>query len=155
MKSTLAFVTIVAAALLPARAADPLGSMRFLVGNWNCTYDAGKTKATYKGTFAYELGDNWLRESDSWTGGGGDFGYFTYEPKRRGWTAVIFENERTTTIFRANGNDPNRIEYRSVYPDATMSEVFERTSPVRYVLHFTQNAGGTKIHSTDVCVKTK
>ena len=154
MKSSIAAVVLVALTLAPARAADPLSSMRFLVGNWMCTYDTGKTKVTYKATFAYELGANWLRESDSWTGGGGDFGYFTYEPKRRSWTAVVFENERTTTIFRADGANPNRIEYRSVYPDATMSELFERTSPVRYVLHFTQHAGGKTIHSTDVCVKS-
>jgi opacity protein-like surface antigen len=149
--ATVAFAVIAAT---PAAASDPLSSLRFMVGTWNCTYNAGKTHVTYRATFAYDLGNNWMRESDSWTGGGGDLGMFTYEPQRHNWTAVVMENERTTTIFRAKGSNASYILYRSVYPDSSMTDLFERTSPTRYTLHFTQNAGGKTMKSNDVCVKT-
>jgi hypothetical protein len=151
-----AFSAMLAAALvgaLPARAADPLASLRFLVGTWSCSYQAGKTVAVYKATFAYDMNGNWIRERDAWKGGGADLGMLTYAAKS-GWTFVVLEPERTTTIFRATGIDANHLVYRSVLPDASMTEVFDRVSPVRYTLHFTQMAGGKATSSVDICVKT-
>jgi len=139
-------------ASLPAGAADPLASLRFLVGTWQCTYEMGKTHATYKAAFAYDMNDNWVRESDSFSGGG-DQGMFTYEPKR-GWTAVVLGQDRTTTIFRASGSNPNRIIYHSVYGYPGATEVFDRVSPARFTVHFTQTEGGKTTSSTDTCVKT-
>lgn len=136
-----------------APASDPLASLRFLVGTWNCTYRASTVHVTYKATFSYDMNGNWMRERDSWTGGGGDEGMFTYEPKRHGWTAVILEQDRTATVFRAAGSNPDRVVYRSIYPDASMTDIFDRTSPARYTLHFTQTAGRKAIKSTDTCVK--
>ncbi len=144
-----AFVALLAA---PATANDPLSSLRFLVGTWNCTYEAGKTKVTYKATFSYDMNDNWIRESDSWKGGGNDLGMFTFE--NGGWTTVVLEPNRSTTLFRASGKNPNHIVYRSVYPHAGMTDVFDRVSPTRYTLHFKQTAGGKTVESNDVCVKT-
>jgi hypothetical protein len=143
-----------AVSLRPASAADPLASLRYLVGSWKCTYDAGKVRATYAAAFAYDMSGNWMRERDSWAGGGGDLGMFTYEPKRNSWTAVFLEQDRSTTIFRASGPNANHIVYRSVYPDASMTEIFDRTSPTRYTLQFTQSTGGKTTKSADTCVKT-
>jgi hypothetical protein len=150
----------IAAALLslgviasPARAADPLSSLHFLVGTWSCSYAAGTTRGRYTAAFSYDMAGNWLREQDSWTGGGGDLGMFTYE-RGRGWTVVILEQDRTTTIMRATGDNPSYIVYRSVYPDASMTDVFDRTSPTRYTLNFTQSANGKMVKSIDICVKS-
>ena len=154
MKPLAAFLVVVAAIAAPAPAADPLSSLRFLVGTWKCTYQAGKAPVYYKATYAYDLSGNWLRESDSWTGGGSDLGMITYEPKARSWTAVAMEDDRTTTIFRATSGSPNRIAYRSVYPTTTMTDLFEWISPSRYTLHFSETAGGRTVKSVDVCVKT-
>jgi hypothetical protein len=140
-------------AMPAARAAEPLSGLRFLAGTWNCSYDTGKTRITYRATFAYEMGDNWLRESDSWPGGGGDLGMFTYE-RNRGWTAVVLESDRHTVIMRATGSDPNHIVYRSDYPDASMTDVFDRISATRFTLHFTQIGNGKAMKSHDICVKT-
>jgi hypothetical protein len=153
MKFFAAILLLVALNAAPAAAKDPLSSLRFLVGTWKCSYHAGKAHAYYKATYSYDLGGNWLRESDSWAGGGSDLGMITYEPKTLGWTAVVLEEDRTTTLFRAPASSPNRIVYRSIYPSTAMTDVFERESPTRYTLHFTQNAGGKTIESTDVCVK--
>jgi hypothetical protein len=154
MKSYIAFLLLVALNGAPAAAKDPLSSLHFLVGTWKCTYQAGKTHLYYKATYSYDLGGDWLRENDSWAGGGSDLGMITYEPKTHGWTAVVLEQDRGTTIFRAPGSNPNRVAYRSVYPTTTMTDVFERGSPTRYTLRFTQNAGGKTMKSTDLCVKT-
>jgi hypothetical protein len=153
MRVLVAILALTAFGVAPAAASDPLSSLRFLVGTWNCTYEAGKTHVTYKAVFAYDLSNNWMRESDSWTGGGGDMGMFTYEPKRHGWTAVVVENQRTTTVFRSNGGNANHIVYHSVYPNASMTDVFDRTSPTRYTIHFTQSVGSKAMKSTDVCAK--
>lgn len=150
---------IVASAMLVAgtlgatpAASDPMPSLRFLVGNWSCTYRAGKAGVTYAAVFSYDMGGNWLRERDSWRGGGSDEGLFTYDRRLRTWTAVIVENERSAVIFRGNG-DPAHITYRSIYPDTTMSETFDRHSTNQYTLHFSRTAGGKTMKSVDVCVK--
>lgn len=137
----------------PAVAKDPLSSLRFLVGSWNCTYQAGKTRVYYKATYSYDLRDNWVRESDTWTGGGTDLGMITYSPKERGWTSVAMEPERNAFVFHGAGDNPNYIVYRSVYPTTELTDIFDRTSPTRYLLHFTQRSGGRTMKSTDVCVK--
>ena len=54
---------------------------------------------------------------------------FTYEPKRHSWTEVIVEPERTATVFRGAGSNPNHVVYRSIYPDASMTDIFDRKSP--------------------------
>jgi hypothetical protein len=154
MKLIVTVLFLAAFGIAPAAASDPLSSLRFLVGRWNCTYSAGKVHVAYAATFSYDMGGNWLRESDSSTGGGAGLGMFTYEPKRHGWTAVVLENDRSTTVFRAPGSNPNHIVYHSVYPDASMTDVFDRASPTRYTLQFSQITGGKTMKSTDTCVKT-
>jgi hypothetical protein len=139
-------------ALAPAVAADPLATLRYQIGTWTCTYQLGSQRAAYKASFSYALGNNWMREQDSWAGGS-DEDLFTYDPKTRSWTAIVVENERATVVFRANGDNPNHIVYRSVYPDASATDVFDRVSPATYTLHFTQSRNGKTTKSVDTCVK--
>jgi hypothetical protein len=153
MRFVLGCIFLGVAALAPASANDPLSSLRYLVGAWNCTYHAGATRVSYKALFSYDMGGNWVRERDSWAGGGNDLGMFTYEPKRHGWTAVVIEPERSTVVFRASGDNPNHIVYRSLYPDTSMTEIFVRDSPTRYTLQFTQISTGKTTKSNDLCVK--
>jgi hypothetical protein len=135
----------------PAAAADPLASLRFLVGTWQCTYQMGKTRLMYKAAFAYDMNDNWMSERDSGSAGSA-LGMFTYQPKE-GWTAVILDQERGTTIFRASGSNPNHIVYHGSYQGTNATEVFDRVTPARYTVHFTQTEGGKTTSSTDTCVK--
>jgi|SRR5579871_3914235 len=137
-----------------ASASDPLSSMRFLVGSWNCSYQAGKTRVNYKATYAYDVGNNWLRENDSWTHGGSDLGMITYEPKARQWIAVVMDGERSTVVFHASGSNENHLVYRSAYPNSKLTNVFDRNSATRYTLHFSGSLGGKSVKSTDVCTKT-
>jgi hypothetical protein len=141
--------------LLAATAAPSgqVAALHYLVGDWTCTYDMGTTHMTYASTYAYYLGGNWMRQRTKWPGGGGDEETVTYDPKRNLWTAVVLEGEGTTTIFTATGSDPNHLTYHSVYPDASMTEKFDRISVTKYTLHFKQNAGGKIVRSVDLCVK--
>ena len=154
MKRSITLLLMIALSAAAAQAADPLASLHFLIGNWNCSYRAGKTHVDYKATFSSDLGGNWLRENDSWAHGGSDLGMITYQPARHGWTSVIVEPERSSFVFLAKGNDANHIVYHSVYPNATATDVFDRQSPTRYTLHFTQSGGGKTMESADVCVKS-
>ena len=153
MKRVVWLLLFAAGVTAPAQAADPLTSLRSMVGTWNCSYDSGKAKAMYRAVFSYAMAENSLRESDSWVHGGSDESLFTYEPKRNAWTAIVAEPDRSTTIFRGPGADPNHIIYRSILPDASMIDVFDRMSPARYTLHFTQTVDGKSTSSVDTCVK--
>lgn len=150
--TTVLTVAALLASPAPAPASDPLASLRYLAGTWNCTYNAGKTRIAYQAKFAYDLSSNWVRESDTSKVGSG-LGMLTYDPKRPGWTMVVVQQDRTSVVFHGAGANPNQITYRSIYPDKSMTDVFERLSPVRYSLHFTQVSSGKTIKSTDICTK--
>lgn len=132
---------------------DPMTSLRFLVGTWNCTYHQGSTRVTYKATFEYALAGNWLRERDESRGGFGDEGLITYQPKQQAWIVVVAGNDRSATLFKGTG-PPAHVVYRSTYPDASMSEHIDHTSPTQYTVHFSQTVKGKTITSNDVCTRS-
>ena len=138
----------------PAKASDPLASLSYLVGSWNCTYNAGTQHVKYTAQYAYVMGNNWMRESDEWAGGGGsDVGLTTYEPKTNSWTEIVAENERSTTVFRAKGSDGGHRVYHGVYPNALFTLTFDRVSDSKYMLHFHGTYGGKMMTSYDTCAK--
>ena len=152
-KILLAIACVALFCAAPARAADPLASLSYLVGTWSCTYNAGGRHMVYTATYAYVMGNNWLRERDAWTGGGSDVGLFTYEPKGNTWTEIVAENERSTTLFRAKGSDSAHRTYRSAYPSTLMTLTFDRLSNEKYTLHFNGTYEGKAMTSYDVCTK--
>lgn len=132
---------------------DPMTSLRFLVGNWTCTYHQGPARLTYKATFEYALGGNWLRERDSSSAGFGGEGLLTYQPKQHAWIVVVVVSDRSATLFKGTG-PPAHVLYRSVYPDASMTEHIDHTSPTQYTVHFSQTAKGKTITSNDICTRS-
>ena len=142
--------SLVLAVALPATAA-PLAGLHYLVGSWNCTYRGGAARFAYDATYAYEPDGHTLRESASWTGGS-DEELLAYDARRGGWTAVVLD-QGAATILRATGSDPNHIAYRSVYPDASIAETFDRISATEYMLHATVRSGGKTITSVDTCMR--
>ncbi|HTV93311.1 MAG TPA: hypothetical protein VMG98_11380 [Verrucomicrobiae bacterium] len=124
----------------------------YLVGTWNCTYHAGATRMAYHATYAYDRDGHTLRETASWAGGG-DEELLGYDAPHRVWTAVVFEDQGATTIMHASGSSPNRIAYRSTYPDKSIAVTFERISATEYTLRATVRAGGKTIASVDTCTK--
>jgi hypothetical protein len=141
----------VLAAELPATA-TPLAGMHYLVGTWNCTYRAGAVRLAYDNTYTYDRHGHALRQIASWVGGS-DEELLAYDPQRGGWTAVVLDDQGTATIMRGTGSDPNHITYRSVYPDASIAETFERISATEYTLHATVRMGGKTITSVDTCLR--
>ena len=140
------------AAALPATA-SPLAGLRYLVGTWNCTYRAGAVRFAYDDTYAYDRDGHTLRQVASWAGGG-DEELLAYDVKR-GWTAVVFDDQGTATILRATGSDPKHIAYHSVYPDASIAVTFDRVSATEYTLHATVRSGGKTITSVDTCLRAQ
>jgi hypothetical protein len=143
--------SLVLAAALPATAA-PLAGLHYLVGTWNCTYRAGAVRLAYDATYAYDRNGHALREIASWAGGS-DEELLAYDARRCGWTAVVLDDQGTATIMRATCGDPNRIAYRSVYPDASIAVTFDRISATEYTLHGTVRSGGKTITSVDTCLR--
>jgi hypothetical protein len=145
--------SLVLAAALPAPASS-LAGLHYLVGTWNCTYRAGAVRFGYSATYVYDRDGHTLRQTASWAGGG-DEELLAYNTQRRGWTAVVFDDQGGATIMRAAGSDPNHIAYRSVYPDASIAVTFDRVSATEYTLHGTVRAGGKTINSVDTCVRAR
>ena len=75
---------LVTLGVAPASAGDPLSSLRFLVGTWNCTYQMGKASVSYHATYAYDMKDNWMSERDAVKGGGADRGCLPTIPSAAG-----------------------------------------------------------------------
>jgi len=145
----LASLMLAAALSAPA---TPIAGLNYLVGTWNCTYRAGAAPFTYNATYAYDRDGHTLRETASWTGGG-DEELFAYDA-HHGWTGVVFEDQGATTVMHGTGSDPNRISYRSVYPDASIAETFDHISATEYTLHATVRAVGKTTTSVDTCLRS-
>lgn len=136
-----------------AGATDPMTSLRYLAGTWSCDYQAGSQSVKYKAVFANSMSGNWIQERDSGPGGVTGEASVTFDPKARTWITVVLGSDRSTTIFAGKSNNANHIVYRSGYPDATMTDVFDRVSPVKYTLHFSQTVRGKTTTSVDTCTK--
>lgn len=146
--------TALLAALGAAPAGDRIASLHYLVGSWTCTYEVkGAPTGTYAARYNYDLDGSWLRETDSWTGGGGDFGFFTYDPKAHEWTSTVVDSGRGTTVFRARDDGTDRKAWHSVYPDTSMSLTLNKVSPTEYTLSFAQTVNGKTNVSFDRCKK--
>lgn len=141
----------VLAAALPATAA-PLAGLHYLVGSWNCTYRAGTVSLAYAATYAYESDGHMLRQTAS-SPSYSDEELLAYDAQHHGWSAVILDDQGNATIMRATGSDPNHIAYRSVYPDASIAETFDRMSSTEYTLHATVRSGGKSTASVDTCLR--
>ena len=122
------------------------------VGKWNCTFHSGSQRLSFTATFAYTLGNNWMREIDSWPGGG-DEGMYTYDASTRTWTSVVLDSGRGTTIFQAKETGTSTLVYHSVYPDTTMRLTIDRTSSKEYLVHFKQSKHGTVVQTNDTCAR--
>jgi hypothetical protein len=133
--------------------ANPIARLHYLVGAWNCTYRAGSVRMPYHTTYAYDGGGTTLRQIASF-GNDGDEQLFAYDEHRGGWTVVVLDSHGNATIMHANGSDPNHIVYRSVYPDATIADTFDRVSATSYTLHARFQMGGKNINSVDTCSRT-
>jgi hypothetical protein len=124
----------------------------FIAGAWSCSSDFGGQQKTYVARWDYAPGNAWLRETDTWTGGG-DVLMLTYVPQNRQWRAVITADDGSITVFEAPGTSTAHIAYRSAYPDATMTETFDRISTNKYATHFVQFVNKKTIRATDTCTR--
>ena len=112
-------------AATPTRTADPLQLMSFMTGTWTCSSTSNGKTQTYTAHWGFALRNTWLRQTDTWQGGG-DEAMMTYVPRNREWRWVATESDGGITIFRAPDTGMAHIVYRSVYPDKTMSETYDR-----------------------------
>lgn len=144
-----AALTLVAAAPAPS---SPLSALQYLVGNWNCTYQAGAMHMSYSSTYAFDRDGNTLRQVTSW-GSGGDEELIGYDAQHQSWTAIVLDDHGGATVMRGAGSDPNHIAYHSVYPDASIAPTFDRVSDTKYTTHATVQMNGKTINSVDTCVR--
>ena len=143
---------LVLAAVLPVTA-TPLTGLHYLVGRWDCTYRAGAQHLAYVATYTDDSNGRILREIASSTSFS-DEELLTYDAHRKGWTAVVIDDQGNATVMRATGKDPTHIAYRSAYPDASVTVTFARVSATKYTLHGAVRMGSKTINSVDTCVRS-
>jgi hypothetical protein len=136
-----------------AAPSSPLGDLQFLIGTWRCSYASGSQHGVYTASYAPALNGSGLLQTDSWNGGGGDAAIYSYQAATRRVNVTVVEENGETTVFLGTPAG-GRIAYRSVYPDSTAKETFERVTGSEYTLGFTQTQHGKTIASKDVCVRT-
>lgn len=145
---------LTAAASPPIRTLNPMTTLSYLVGDWTCTVHSGGKSETYHARFSYTAGNTWMQETDTWTNGGDQL-VFTYIPGKRVWRAVVSEYNGNVTVFEAPDTGLSHVAYRSVYPDATMQDTFDRVSTTRFTMHFRQQTAHGINTGNDNCVKAK
>ncbi len=134
-------------------ASDPLSRLDSLVGKWTCTYHVGSQASSFAASFAFTQNKNWLRETDTWPGGG-DEGLLTYVPATRTWTTLVADSGRGTTVFEAKDSGTSTLVYHSVYPNsASMTVTYHFVNAKRYDVHAVIG-GAHPSTSSDVCTKT-
>jgi hypothetical protein len=136
----------------PAGAPDPMSRLDGLVGKWTCTFASGAQKSTYSASFEFTQHGNWLRETDTWPGGG-DEGLITYVPSTHLWTTVVADSGRGTTVFQAKETGSPTLVYHSLYPNNGMTVTYHYLSATRFDAHAVI-AGAHPVTSSDVCTKT-
>ena len=142
---------VVASAATPSN--DRLTSLNYLLGTWTCSYHAlGAPVSSYSATYSYDVSGNWLKEVDTFSGGG-DVGFYTYDRKNRVWSFVVVDSSRATTIFRAADDGTDRHLWHSIYPDTSMTERTDKDSATQYSIHFMQTTKGKTTTSWDACKK--
>ena len=150
MKLLCAFI-LVALASVHAASADRMSALSYLVGTWNCTYSTGGHSSPYTATYEYVMDRNWMRERDVWSGGSVD-NFLTYDAQKGAWRVAIMRNDRTMQVFVAPDTGTH-LAYRSVYPDASQTSVFDKLSATHYTQTF-QNTSPEKVMSfSDDCRK--
>ena len=148
MKSLVLAGAFFAAFAQRAVAADDLTALRYLVGDWQCTYHTGAQAQTFDASFAFAQNGNWLRETDTWKGGG-DQGFITLDTGRHQWTEVVVDSGRGSTILRGADTGAMKLDLRSVFPDSRLHTVISKVDAT----HFTVAATQAGVSSNDVCVK--
>ena len=135
-----------------ATASDDLAGLRYLVGDWRCTYHMAGQAQTFDTSFAFAQSGNWLRETDTWKGGG-DQGFITVDATRHQWTEVVVDSGRGTTVLRGPDAGTTKLDLRSVFPDTHLHTVMTRLDSRHFSVAATQAGASGTIASNDMCVK--
>ena len=154
MLRRLSVLLLYAAALgaAPTRVADPMKLLGWMPGTWTCSAAIGGRHEVYTAVFSYAMNGAWIRERDTWAAGGDEL-LLTYVAAKHVWRAVVTESNGSVTVFEAPDTGLAHIAYRSIYPNASMRDTFDRVSFKEYRMHFEQRTGGKLVRGSDVCTK--
>lgn len=148
----LALATLLCAGAVPMRTADPIALMNYLPGTWQCTTNYGGHMLAYRANYSYDQNGAWLTALDT-SSMGTDRLLLSYDKTKRRFRAVATESDGSVTVFEAPGSSLAHIEYRSVFPDRSMQETFDRISRTHYTTNFRQYTPKGNVSVTDDCRK--
>jgi len=149
----LALIAFATLGIRQSAAADRLQALSYLVGSWHCTYRVGATVQSYGAVFAFTQGGNWLHETDTWSGGG-DEGYYTFDPTHHLWTVDVLDSGRGTTVLHGPDLGASKLDLRSVLPNGGLHTVTVKVDATHFTVAATQTTASGSTTSNDRCTKT-
>ncbi|HET7813484.1 MAG TPA: hypothetical protein VFL13_03850 [Candidatus Baltobacteraceae bacterium] len=152
MSLLLALVALLGAGTAPTRTANPIALMNYLPGTWTCSTTFGGGALTYQARYAYDQNQTWLTAIDT-SKMGTDRLMISYDKAKHRFRALVADSGGGITVFEAPDTGLAHIVYKSVFPDATMQETFDRISDMHYTTHFRQHTDKGLVTVTDDCRK--
>lgn len=149
----LLFAVLLGAGAAPMRAANPIALMNYLPGTWYCTTNYGGHVLNYRARYAYDQNGAWLTAVDT-SSMGTDRLLISYDKARHLFRSVVTESDGSVTVFEAPDTGLAHIVYKSVFPDTSMQETFDRHSTTHYMTHFRQQTPKGIVTVTDDCFKS-
>jgi hypothetical protein len=134
----------------PVRPANPMHMLNYLVGRWNCTSNAGGTKAAYTADYSYAMGGAWLRGINTSKGSTSEdlLGYSGHT-----WRVIDVEPTGTASVMEGRDTGLAHIAMHTKYPVPGLNVTFDRRSFRNYTLTFTGTMNGKPAKWQDVCTK--
>lgn len=110
----------------------------YLVGNWQCTSNAGGKNQSYRTTWSYALGNTWIRSSESSV----SETMITHLNSTGGIWQLVHMSSDGVMVFQGPGNNPQRLALRGILPTRSLDVRFDRLSDSLYTLTFSGNQSG-------------
>lgn len=143
-------LTVMLLGATPTRVANPLQLMNYIIGQWNCTSDAGGRRTTYTATYSYAVNGQWLRTVNTSANYSSE-DMMTYG--NRTWRVIDMEPTGMASVLEGPDTGLAHIVMQTKYPKPGLNVTFDRQSMTHYTLSFSGTMNGKPARWVDTCTK--
>jgi hypothetical protein len=110
----------------------------YLIGNWQCTSNAGGKNQSYRTTWSYALGNTWIRSSES----SASETLITHLNSKSSIWQLVHMSSDGVMVFQGPGNDAQHLALHATLPTQSLDVRFDRVSDSFYTLTFSGDLSG-------------